>query len=280
MNQTSSSDRPDLSVVIITLNEEKRLPLCLQSLPRGAEIVVLDSGSTDRTREVAIRFGARVETRPFTDYADQKNAASALASRNWILSIDADEVLDETLSNSILDVSRPEAGRRENGFRLRRRLVFMGRTMRFGKTSDRPLRLFRKGRGRFTSPIHERLVLESGPTGLLAGQMAHHSYASITDYFHRFNRYTSRVADHHIDRRGMARPGPLHVVRPWGEFFKRYVLLLGFLDGYPGYCYALFSSFYAYVKYVKIRERCMERPVQSANDHGSTRDPQPEIHGR
>ena len=280
MNRPASNNCPDLSVVIITLNEEKRLPLCLQSLPRGAEIVVLDSGSTDRTREVATRFGAQVETRPFTDYADQKNAAIALASRNWILSIDADELLDETLRNSILDVSRPEAGTQENGFRVRRRLVFMGRTMRFGKTSDRPLRLFRKGRGRFTSPIHEKLVLESGSTGLLAGRMAHHSYESITDYFHRFNRYTSRVAAYHVERRGPARPGALHVVRPWGEFLKRYVLLLGFLDGYPGYCYALFSSFYAYVKYVKIRERSMEQPVHPARDPGSTRDPQPEIRGR
>lgn len=270
MNQPSSNDRPDLSVVIITLNEEKRLPLCLQSLPRGAEIVVLDSGSTDRTLEIASRFGARVETRPFTDYSEQKNAAIALASRTWILSIDADEVLDETLRNSILEVSRPDAGTRENGFRVRRHLIFMGRTMRFGKTSDRPLRLFRKGQGRFTSPIHEKLVLESGSTGHLAGRMAHDSYTSITDYFQRFNRYTSRVADNHIDRRGMTRPGALHVLRPWGEFLKRYLLLLGFLDGYPGYCYALFSSSYAFVKYVKIRERCTEQPARSA--HRQRRD--------
>ncbi len=257
MNDTGAEERLDLSVVIITLNEERRLPRCLESLPRGAEIVVLDSGSTDGTRAIAAASGARVETRPFTDYADQKNAAVALAERGWILSIDADEALDDTLRDAIRDVSQPGSRVRETAFRVRRRLVFMGRAMRFGKTGDRPLRLFRRGGGRFESPIHERLVLDGGSTGVLPGRLDHCSYENIADYFQRFNSYTSRVAENHLDRRGPARPGPFHVIRPWAEFIKRYFFLLGFLDGYPGYCYALFSSFYSYVKSAKIRERCL-----------------------
>ena len=250
----NTTDSPDLSAVIITLNEEKNLPLCLRSLPRGAEIVVLDSGSSDRTREIAAEFGARVETRAFTDYADQKNAAIALASRTWILSVDADECLDDELRRAVLEVSSRGSRVRENGFRVKRHLIFLGRRLRFGRSTDRPLRLFKRGRGRFESRIHEKVVLDAGPTGLLAGRLAHDSYASMSDYFHTFNIYTSRVAENRFAKRAMASPGPWHVLRPWWEFVSRYFLLLGFLDGYPGYCYALFAGFYAYVKSVKLKE--------------------------
>jgi glycosyltransferase involved in cell wall biosynthesis len=262
MNTPGSTDRPDLTVVLITLNEERNLRACLHSLPRGAEIVVLDSGSTDRTRKIATEFGARVETRPFTDYADQKNAAVALATRSWILSVDADEFLDEELRKSILEVVHPGSRRPEIGFRVRRHLVFMGRHMRFGKTKDRPLRLFRRGGGRFESRIHEKLVVAPGATGILAGRLAHRSYEDVSDYFERFNLYTSRIAEDRFAKRGMVPPGPWHVLRPWGEFLTRYFLMLGFLDGYPGYCYAMFSSFYSYVKSVKLRERIVEKDVQ------------------
>lgn len=250
MNQRSSASQ--LSVVIITLNEEARILPCLRSLPPGCEIVVLDSGSSDRTCDLARQFGARIEVRPFDNYANQKNAAVALASRPWILSIDADEVVDPALCAALVLTSE-QINSGILAYRVRRRLCFMGRPLRFGKAVDRPIRLFQRGRAKFMLDIHERLSID-GPVGRLPGELLHYSYADLSDYFRRFNLYTSAIAANHL-RNGRSPPkGPIHWLRPWGEFFYRYLLRLGFLDGYPGYTYALLSSLYTYVKYAKLKE--------------------------
>ena len=249
-------DATNLSVVLITLNEEARIATCLQSLPRGSEVVVLDSGSSDRTVEVARSLGARVEQRSFTNYADQKNAAVALATRPWVFSVDADEVLTPELKASLLEVTRRVEGG-PSGYRISRHLHFMGRRLRFGKTSDAPLRLFRRGEGRFESDIHERLMLSgsSRAVGSLPGVLVHYSYDDLSDYFERFNLYTSRIAENHDRQRKRMPPLLAHVMRPWAEFISRYFLRLGFLDGYPGYTYALLSAVYTFVKYAKLKER-------------------------
>lgn len=243
----------DLSVAIITLNEEHHLARCLQSLPKGAEIVVLDSGSRDGTVAAAARFGARVETRPFDDFAAQRNAAFALATRGWVLSIDADEEVTPELREALVAIVRGGGSEATMGYRLRRRLVFMGRRMRFGKTVDAPLRLIRRGQGAFAAAIHERLEVK-GPVGSVHEELLHYSYDDLSDYFERFNRYTSEVAENHKAQGRAMPPMAAHVLRPWADFFMRYVLRLGFLDGYPGYCYALLSGVYGFVKYAKLRE--------------------------
>jgi glycosyltransferase involved in cell wall biosynthesis len=241
----------DLSVVIITLNEEKSLSRCINSLPKGCEIIVLDSGSSDATVEIAKKHKALVSTRAFDNYADQKNAAIDIASRNWVLSLDADEVLTDVLQKKIIKIiSRPEHG----GYRIRRRLNFMGKQMRFGKTIDYPVRLFRKERGRFKSDIHEKLHVDAGGVGTIYSPIDHYSYDDITDYFTRFNGYTSKVAANHLKNNKTPPPLVLHVMRPFVEFLNRYIFRFGFLDGYPGFCYALFSSTYTFVKYAKYLE--------------------------
>lgn len=250
----------DLSVVIITLNEEARLARLIESLPEGAEVVVLDSGSTDQTAAIAKKYGARTEVRKFDDYASQKNAAISLATRTWILSLDADEVLTPELKSDLVAFVRGGSTSPEvDAWRVPRRLVFMGRTMRFGKTADRPVRLFRRGSGAFSSAIHESFKPASGrcedaifsPGAVIL----HHSYADLNDYFDKFNRYTTKIAARKRDQGESRQAGFwLHVLRPHAEFLSRYFLRLGFLDGYPGYCYALLSSLYAFVKYAKARE--------------------------
>lgn len=247
-----SDSELDISFVLITLNEEQNLPRTLSSLPAGAEVIVVDSGSTDRTVEIAEKHGARVHARPFSNYADQKNGAVALATRSWVFSLDADEVLDLNLKEWLCQGSHRKQG--QDAYRVTRRLVFMGRTMRFGGTVDHPVRLFRAKEGRFEGAIHESLRL-SAPTprvGLADGALFHHSYRDLTDYFVRFNRYTSLMAE--------ARPPTLrrfvaHLFRPWIEFVRRYVVFGGFLDGYPGYVYALVSSLYGFMKYAKAFEK-------------------------
>lgn len=253
MQATDGAGTIPLSVVVITLNEERRLRACLQSLPKGADVVVLDSGSTDGTARIAAECGARFATRPFTNHGEQKNHALSLATRAWIFSLDADEVLDEPLRRSLEAVARRTDG--PAAYRVRRRLVFLGRRMRFGKTTDRPVRLFKNGSGRFESDIHEHFVLADGSAmGQLDGELAHYSYDDLSDYFARFNSYTTLIAKNH-QRKGRRRPWLVALtLRPWSEFVGRYFLRLGFLDGYPGYAYALLSSLYTFVKYAKLRE--------------------------
>lgn len=230
---------------------------CLRSLPPGCEIIVLDSNSTDRTEQIALQHGAAFHKRVFTDYADQKNAAVALAKRSWILSIDADEELDGALRDAICGVvtGTNTGGHAPHAYYLPRRLVFMDQVMRFGKTSDWPLRLVRRGAGKFEGTVHEQIKLPAGARieRLNRGALMHHSYENLTDYFSKFNRYTSQVAARNSSS-GRAVPFVSLALRPWGEFVGRYFLRLGFLDGYPGYCYALLSSFYTFVKHAKLRE--------------------------
>lgn len=238
----------ELSVVIITLNEQENLSRCLASIPKGTEIVVLDSGSKDATIEIAKKFEASVHSRSFDNFAAQKNAAIDLATRDWVLSLDADEVLTDELIASLESVDDKFAA-----YKIRRELVFMQKRMKFGKTTDYPIRLFKKGRARFESRIHEKLEV-SGLVGKIEAPLLHYSYADIEDYFKRFNRYTGLIAENHLNTGKNAPNLVAHVMRPWFEFINRYVFRLGFLDGYPGYCYALFSSFYAFVKYAKLSE--------------------------
>ncbi|MFW7378335.1 MAG: glycosyltransferase family 2 protein [Oligoflexus sp.] len=255
MTEISSKQDLDLSVVIIAFNEEANLARCLQSLPSGCETIVVDSGSHDQTLSIAKNFGARTFERAFTDFAEQKNYAIEQASRRWILSIDADEELSSALVEFLRKTCNAKNRQTAIAYRLRRRLVFMGRKMRWGKTEDAPIRLFLRGEGRFLGAIHERLEL--GATKIVKvsqGQIWHYSFRDLSDYFQRFNRYTSAIAEQRLAQG--KRPAMLgHLLRPWLEFVGRYFFRLGFLDGYPGYTYALVSSLYAYIKCAKVVEQ-------------------------
>lgn len=242
----------DLSVVIIAFNEEANLKRCLSSLPPSAEIILLDSHSTDQTVAIAESFGARVFQRPFSHFAEHKNAALSHASRSWVLAVDADEELNAELRAMIPQVIRSAGD--VQAFHIQRRLVFMGRRMQFGKTRDWPVRLFLRQFGRYEGSIHEELKVPGRVATVKAGLLWHYSYRDLSDYFVRFNRYTSAIAERH-GREGKKVGWLGHVLRPWLEFFSRYIVRLGFLDGYPGYTYALISSLYAYIKYAKLLEK-------------------------
>lgn len=239
-----------LSVVIISFNEEERILRCLESLPEGVEVIVLDSHSKDKTAAIAKEWGAQVYTRVFDNYADQKNAAIAYASRPWILSLDADEVLEDTLKEEILSIlssASPKAA-----YRLPRSLVYMGKKLRFSKGRDYPIRLFQKDKANFVGEIHERLDVK-GEVGRLRGELLHFSYKNLDEYFERFNTYTRKIAEQHF-KNGKRVFIATHFFRPFFEFFYRYIFLLGVLDGLAGLSYCMLSSFYTFVKYEKLRE--------------------------
>jgi glycosyltransferase involved in cell wall biosynthesis len=249
----------DLSVVLITLNEGNNIRRCLSSLPKGCELIVLDSGSQDDTVSLARSMQARVEHRNFDNYANQKNAALSLATRSWVLSLDADEVLEPACRQAIEEVvlkGVPAA------YRINRHLVFMGRVMKYGRTKDHPVRLFPRDSGLFEGAIHEKLSLQSSiavhklPSRAI---VLHYSYKNLRDYFERFNRYTDQIALDHFSKKEPMPPILVHVMRPWWDFMVRYFLKGGFLDGYPGYVYAMVSSVYGFIKYSKLREMIVKQ---------------------
>ncbi len=238
----------NLSIVMIVFNEADRLPTCLAAIPPGVELIVLDSDSTDRTVDIARAFGAKVSQRLFDNYAAQRNAALAMATREWVFSLDADERITPELAAQLGKLA--EIPTEVSALTVPRSLVFMGRTMRFGRTQDEPLRIFRRNCGKFVNPIHETVMLSSGIARRAHGRLLHTSYRDLSDYLARLNRYTSAIAEQKPERVSW-----LHVLRPWQEFFTRYIGRLGFLDGYPGYTYAWLSSLYAYMKYAKRWEK-------------------------
>jgi glycosyltransferase involved in cell wall biosynthesis len=255
MASHSSDQNVNLSVVIIVKNAASSLSKCLASLPPACEILVLDCGSTDKTVEIAKSFGAIVSVRPFTNFSDQKNAAIDLCTRDWVFSIDADEEMDATLRQSLVSACRQNSNEPEL-YTVSRQLVFMGRKMRYGRTRDEPKRFFRRNTARFVGSIHEQLQPNDPSTKLLqlSGTLWHHSYQNLDEYFEKFNRYTTLMAKDRCDR-AVVMPNVLSLaLRPFANFFYRYVFCGGFMDGYPGFTWALLGAFYSFVKYAKYRE--------------------------
>ena len=245
----------DLSVVVICFNEEQNLPRLFASLPKESELIVVDSKSTDKSIEIAKSYSANIFEREFDNFAAQKNFAISQASKKWTLVLDSDEELSPALLQSLKDLLSQNYDDLPTAFSLSRKLVFMDRKMKFGKTSDRPIRLFKSSKAKFIGEVHEVLSLIDGSkvSHKLRGELLHYSYHDISDYFNRFNRYTSMAADGYFVKKKKF-SFISHIFRPWFEFVYRYILRLGFVDGYPGYVYALFSSLYTFTKYAKYHE--------------------------
>ena len=243
----------DLSITIITYNEERDLPRCLASLPPGAEVVVVDSHSRDNTVAIAKNYGAKVSTSTFVNFSQQKNQALQQASRDWVFSIDADEEMSTELCSWLQENFTHPTPNHSDSFMVRRQLVFMGRKIRFGRERKFYLRLFRKDKASFVGAVHEKVVITGQPTTTTArGVIYHHSYADQHDYYAKFNHFTDIFAQQSFQQ-GRKVP-PLHVLRPLYVFLYHYILRGGFRNGYAGYCLALYAALYSFVKYAKLKE--------------------------
>lgn len=245
----------DLSVIIITKNEERDLPRCLASLPQQAEVVVVDSQSSDLTVEIAREYGAKVVVSPFVDYADQKNKALALATKTWVFSIDADEEMNADLRNFLLDLPHHNTPKDVGGFWIRRQLFFMGKRVGASFSSNsKSVRLFKREGAIFQNKIHERVVfnVDCRVLKLKKGVLHHYSYADLHDFYIKFNRYSSIDARYRYEA-GKKVPR-LFFLRPFFDFFKFYFLRRLILNGYPGFCCALLTSMYGFTKYAKLAE--------------------------
>jgi len=239
-----------LTATLITRNEERNLPRALASLAGLAdEILVVDSGSTDDTCAVARRFDARVLTRPWTDYSDQKNFAAAQAAHEWIFSLDADEELSPPLQESLRrwKQSQPTAV----AYAVRRRARYLGAWIRHsGWYPDPKLRLYRRDRARFVGVLHESLRAE-GPAEQLDGDLYHHTVNTLSEHTSRINRYTTIAAQQLFSAGRRRWLPPLLLAPPW-TFLRTFLFQQGFRDGYRGWLIAQMAAWYVFLKYLKL----------------------------
>ncbi len=287
-----------LSVVIITCNEEANIGRTLKSVEGlvrdlGGEIIVVDSGSTDRTVEIARSFGAKVFVEAWKGYAAQKNSAIEKASGDWVLSLDADEEVDEELSCNlrVLAVRGERPPRRSTelisiagaklfggfgvervrtqtpieAYYLARKNFFLGRWIkRGGFFPDFKLRLFRRGKGRFhDSLVHETVKVDGSSARLrsffMRGALIHHSYPTLSDYIEHMNRYSSLGAEMAAKKAQRGFSVVNIVLRPLATFVYNYIFRLGFLDGREGLLLHLYHAVYVSWKYAKAWEISKQR---------------------
>jgi glycosyltransferase involved in cell wall biosynthesis len=241
-----------LTAIVTTLNEARQIERCLGRLAFADEVLVVDSFSTDDTVELARRHGARVLQHEYVSPAAQKNWAIPQAAHEWVLIVDADELVTDELAAEIREtIGRADA---RTGYEIKRRNFFLGREIRrSGWQNDWVLRLFRRDRGRYLDrQIHEVLAVE-GSTGRLAGRLAHHPYRSLDDYWRKLRRYADWNAIE-ARRRG-ARVSPTHMmVHPPLRFLKAYLVQGGIFDGAHGLVVSLLTAVYAAAKDARIWE--------------------------
>jgi glycosyltransferase involved in cell wall biosynthesis len=245
--------RASLAVCVITLNEEDRIGDCLDSVAFADEVLVVDSGSTDRTVAIARERGARVMVRDWPGYVAQKNFALDQVTTDWVLCLDADERVSPRLAEQI-QRALAAAPAALAGYRMPRKTFYLGRwIMHGGWYPDWKVRLVRRGRARWGGiDPHDRLEPE-GPVGTLAGDLEHRTYRDIKDHLRTIDRFTSVAAgEAHARGRGGALAGMLFNAP--AKFVKMYVLKAGFLDGQPGFIVAVLGSYYVFLKYAKLWE--------------------------
>lgn len=239
-----------LSVVIITFNEEENLPRCLESARWADEIVIVDTFSQDRTKEIASRYTDKIYDLKWPGFGPAKQFAMEKASCQWVLSLDADEVVSESLREEIKRIT--SSADALDGYYLPRLSNFLGKWIRYGGWyPDYVLRLFKKEKGKFAdSLVHEQLIL-NGRSAILKEALLHYTDPDLERYLTKLNRYTTLSAQELF--RDDNRAGILDIaVRPLAIFLKMYILKLGFLDGLQGLLLAMFSSFHVLTKYAKL----------------------------
>ncbi|HWG10683.1 MAG TPA: glycosyltransferase family 2 protein [Rhodanobacteraceae bacterium] len=245
-------DRPGLSACIISLNEADRIADCLASLAFCDEIVLVDSGSSDSTRDLAAARGARVIERAFDGYRSQKAFAVAQARHDWVLCLDADERVTPPLRASI-EAARDNGFADAAGYRCARATEYFGAFLRHGNAyPDRVLRLFDRRRGgwRGEREIHEHASVD-GVVKTLTGDLEHRAYRSIDDQLARYRRYATMMA---ADMHSRGRRAHLHnlVVNPCWRFLRGYMLRGGFLDGWRGFLFACLEADYVREKFARL----------------------------
>jgi glycosyltransferase involved in cell wall biosynthesis len=254
---------PRISATIVAHNEGHRIGRAISSLACADEIVLVDDGSTDNTREIAAALGARVVVnQPWPGPAAQKNLAAQLARHDWILSLDADEELDREAQQAVLQWKSSEP--RAAGYRFRRRAFFLGRWIRHsGWYPDYKLRLYDRRRGEFQpAPVHDS-VRVAGRVETLPGHILHFPVETLEEYRQQLDRYVERIGDH-LAQQGK-RPGlGLRYLAPAWRWMHVYLVHAGFLDGRAGWIIVREEARYVYRKYRRALELLTQRSAGCA----------------
>ena len=252
-----------LSAVIITRNEEAVLPRCLKSVSWADEIIMIDSHSTDKTREIAAQLGAKVVVSDWRGFGPAKQEGVNMATGEWVLSIDADEEVSPELRAEIQQVLADGTSMR--GFEIPRKTNFLGRWIyHCGWYPDYVLRLFLKTNGRFDEAVVHEKVLVDGPVGKLKSELLHYSFPTLEHYFTKSNRYTTLGA-HEALRAGKTSTWFGIIFKPPVSFFSQYILRQGFRDGVEGFLVSALSAVAVMVKYAKLRRLVQEQQGMKDN---------------
>jgi glycosyltransferase involved in cell wall biosynthesis len=243
-----------ISLVIITYNEEGNIARCLESVKDVVdEIVLIDSYSNDKTVTIAQSYGAKVFYHKFNDFGEQKSFAIKQASYDWVLSIDADEVLTPELRGSILKV---KAEPHYDGYNVNILTNYCGQWIKHCGWYPQPkLRFFNKNKSKFnTNKVHEGIIMDDSRAkiGLLDGNLLHYSYKTISDHTKKIELYSELAAVNAIDKGERISFIKILFGPPW-KFFYHYILRRGFLDGYIGYVICKNIAYSGFIKYIKIK---------------------------
>ncbi|RKX25292.1 MAG: glycosyltransferase family 2 protein [Candidatus Zixiibacteriota bacterium] len=259
-----------ISVVIITKNEEENLSRCLDSVRWADEIIVVDSKSTDRTLEIAEQYGAKIFRPEWRGFGPAKQEGVRRAGGDWILSIDADEVVAPELAQEIKAVTLTDDG--IIGYYMPRRTQFLGRWINHcGWYPGWVLRLFRKDSGDFDDALVHEKVIVKGNTARLKHDLLHYSFPTIDVYLEKQWEYAELGAQQAF--RGGRRSGALAVVvRPLASFVKHYVLKRGFLDGIEGFLISALAAYYVMVKYAKLRNLAQQSKPMALEETNTDAD--------
>lgn len=240
-----------VSLVVITLNEERNIERCLRSVPWASDIVVIDSGSQDRTAELAEKLGARVIQEKWRGFGPQKAFGVSQAQYDWIINLDADEELSPELSDEIQTQFKNLDP--ETGYLIPRKSKYLGRwILHGGWYPDYQLRLFNRIHSNWDSaPIHEKVIAHK--IDKLKKPMHHYVFRQISDHVQTNNRYSGLQADAHFQK-GQKFSYFKLIFKPWTKFIECYFLKLGFLDGLPGFIIAIGAAYSVFIRWAKVWE--------------------------
>ena len=243
---------PKISAIILTLNEERNIARCLNSLKDVVdEIVVVDSFSTDKTESIVSQYKARFVKQEFLGYIEQKNFALKLASHDHILSLDADEALSPELRASVFEVKEKFDC---DGYYMNRLANYCGQWIRHsGWYPDKKMRLFNRKMGAWkgTNP-HDKYVLNTkAQSGFLAGDILHYTFYTVDEHKRQVENFSSIAAQAKFDQ-GIRSNALKILIKPIARFVKGYIFKLGFLDGYYGWLIGIYSARATYLKYSKL----------------------------